>query len=386
MLKKLFLVLVMIFFSSTGLFAQFAIMKTDADSLVQRGTNFIYNVQFDSASACFSQVIERYPEHPAGYFLEAMVDWWKIWLYSNTTDKYDDDFLGKINKVMELCDRKLEPNPSDLTYLFFKGGAAGYRARYHTIRKNWLSAASDAKQAYDILIQTSKIAPGNHDIMLGTGIYNYFTIKFQEMYPLIKSIVNFLPRGDKELGLLQLEAAAKHARYSSTEAQVVLLQIYYSFEKDNWKAYEIARELFKNYPLNPYFHKFYGRTLVVMGHMQTMEDVWREILKRYISKTPGYSVEIAREALYYVGYALMSKGDKDMALKYFYKCDEASRVLDEEPSGFMVKVNLKIGQIYDLQGKRKLAIKQYEKVLDMDDRLDSHDLAEKYLKRPYGSK
>ena len=48
-------------------------------------------------------------------------------------------------------------------------------------------------------------------------------------------------------------------------------------------------------------------------------------------------------------YAAIAGGDHDLALRYFYKCDEASRLLDEEPSGFMAKLNLKVGQIYDLQ-------------------------------------
>ena len=49
----------------------------------------------------------------------------------------------------------------------------------------------------------------------------------------------------------------------------------------------------------------------------------------------------------------------------------------------MAKANLKIGQMYDRQGKRKLAIKQYEKVLDWENFGQTHELAEKYLESPF---
>jgi hypothetical protein len=44
---------------------------------------------------------------------------------------------------------------------------------------------------------------------------------------------------------------------------------------------------------------------------------------------------------------------------------------------------LKIGNIYDIQGKRSLAIEQYKKVLKWDDRQNSHDEAKRYIKSPF---
>ena len=59
-------------------------MKSDADSLVRVGIQYIYNVEFDRAHECFVKIINLYPEHPAGYFLDAMIDWWKITLFRDT--------------------------------------------------------------------------------------------------------------------------------------------------------------------------------------------------------------------------------------------------------------------------------------------------------------
>ena len=163
----------------------------------------------------------------------------------------------------------------------------------------------------------------------------------------------------------------------------MLISAYYTFEKDARSALPYAKELAQRFPRNPSFQRSLGRCLVRLGPLDTMELVWRDVLVKYMDKAFGYDEFAAREALYYIGVARMIAGDHDLALRYFYKCDEASRLLDEEPSGFMVKLNLKVGQIYDLQGKRELAIKQYRKVSGWKDYDGTVEQAERYLRVPY---
>ncbi len=365
-------------FIASNASGQYAILKSDADSLVRKGADYIYNVKFDSATKCFNEVMRKYPGHPAGYFLDAMVEWWKIKIYLNNTD-FDDVFLSKIDKVIEVCDRMLEINSKDLTALFFKGGALGYRGQYHAIRKQWLSAAGDGKEAFEIMLLCHEKAPGNHDIMLGTGVYNYFAEAIPEQYPLLKPLTLFIPRGDKKIGVLQLKSASIHARYAPVEAKVVLLQIYYSFEKNYNEAIHVAGSLHNSYPDNPYFHRYYARCYVKKGDLANYEKQWREILIRRINNMPGYDNLTAREALYYIGQALMIRGKYKDALKYLYKCDEACRILDDEPSGFMVEANMKIAKIFQIRGERENAAKQYRKILSMKEYNDSHSKAEKRL-------
>jgi tetratricopeptide (TPR) repeat protein len=379
---KIIIHLLFLFIPSIG-YSQWAIMKSDADSLVKLGVDYIYNVKFSEAENCFKQVQKLYPQHPVGYFLDAMVEWWKILLLKDET-KYDKIFLNKIQKVIDISDALLKENPKDINALFFKAGAIGFRGRYYTQRESWLNAVKDGAEGYDLLIECLKIAPGNHDIMLGTGIYNYFAAVLPEKYPIIKPLATFLPRGDRALGILQLNAAARSAKYANIEAKVVLLQIHYSFENDIYRAEEIINELYSKYPDNPYFHRYLGRIQVRRGNYYDFEQTWREILKRCMSKQFGYERYTAREAMYYIGLALFERGNYENALRYFYKCDEGSRILDKDgPSGFMVMANLYAGKILDIQGKRNYAIKQYEKILKMKDYNSSHETAKYYLKNPY---
>lgn len=384
MIKMRSIIFLVIFLSSSIANAQWAIMKSDADSLVKLGVDYIYNVKYDKAENCFREVQKLYPEHPVGYFLDAMVDWWKITLHKDD-NRFDKSYLKKIDKVIEVCDALLEKKSQDINALFFKAGAIGFRGRFYAQNESWLNAAKDGAEGYDLLIECLKIAPGNHDIMLGTGIYNYFAATLPEKYPIIKPLVTFLPRGDRSLGILQLNAAAKNARYAAVEAKVVLLQIYYSFENDLYRAEELIAELTNKYPDNPYFHRYLGRIQVRRGYTAEFEKTWREILNNCITKKYGYERYTAREAMYYVGLALYERGDYENALKYFYKCDEGSRVLDKSSghSGFMVLSNLYAAKILDIQGKRKYAIKQYEKVMKLKEFDNSHYQAKMFLEKPF---
>jgi tetratricopeptide (TPR) repeat protein len=383
-IKKLVLWSTLLFTSLHILEAQWPIMKEDADSLTHQGLNYIYDVQFDKAEKCFDKIKQRYPEHPVGYFLDALTEWWYVSLYRETED-YDKIFIEKIDKVIEVCNETLDKNPGDLIALFFKGGAIGYKGRLYSLRYDWLGAATAGSQAQDILNKCLMIAENNYDIMLGTGLYNYFAEVLPKEYPMLEPLMSFVQKGNKQIGLLQLKAAASKSKYSNIEAKVVLLQIYYHYENNTQEALRLAKELHQEYPDNPYFYKYLGRCYVKNYDIELWEKSWRDILIRFIQKKTGYENYTAREACYYIGAVLMNKSQNKMALKYFKKCEEASKILDNErPSGFWVKAAIKSANLLDLLGRRSEAIKKYKEVLAMNDYDNSHSEASRYLKTPFG--
>jgi tetratricopeptide (TPR) repeat protein len=382
-MKSLFIIL-SFFILSQNCFSQWSILNAEADSVVLRGTNYIYNLEFTKAAECFKFVQNKYPEHPAGYFLDAMSEWWKILIDKPNQNRYKNSFLDKITRTIEVCDSLLNYNSSNINALFFKAGSIGYRARFYVEDESWISAVKDGNEAFDLLIRCLKLAPNNHDIMLGTGIYNYFVSAIPEKYPVVKPMLLLLPSGDKKIGEMQLKAAAENARYASVEAKVVLMQVYYMFENRSFDCLTIIEDLHKKFPNNPYFKKYFARTLVRVGHWEDFEKIWREILVDCIDKKYGYERSLARESMYYIGMSLQRKGDLAQALKYYYKADEGSRAIDKDgASSFMAMTNLNIGKIYDKQGKRNLAISQYQKVLKMKNYNNSHAEANKYIENAF---
>jgi tetratricopeptide (TPR) repeat protein len=178
--------------------------------------------------------------------------------------------------------------------------------------------------------------------------------------------------------------AAEKGKYASVETSYFLMQIYYTYEKDYPRALALAERLHDRYPKNVLFHKYLGRIYVSLSNWQMVQGTYREIVNRVYKGERGYNASAEREATYYLGLCDMNAREYDAALRHFYRCDELSRMIDtKEPSGFMVMANLKIGMIYDALAKRDLAVRQYRKVLDMKEYLNSYKQAEGFLKTPF---
>jgi len=353
------------------------------EATVQRGIQDVYNLDFEKAERDFATLVMLRPQHPAGHFFRAMITWWRIMIDMDSR-QYDAQFFTELDTVVRLCDSLLEVNPNDVDAIFFKGGAIGFEGRLRFHRDDWLAAANAGRKALPLVQQASELDPRNYDILLGTGIYNYYAEVIPNEYPFVKPLLLFIPSGDRKKGIEQLRLAAARARYASIETSYFLMQIYYSYERDYPKALEIARSLHERFPNNMMFHKYLGRCHVVMGNWPAAEETFREIGDRVGKNSRGYTRAVEREAIYYLGLCAMNSRRFDAALQEWYRCDALSRQLDDqEPSGFMVMVNLKIGMIYDLQGKRELAVQQYGKVRNMKEYKDSQVQAEKYLKTPY---
>jgi tetratricopeptide (TPR) repeat protein len=353
------------------------------DARLQRGIDEIYNIDFANADKDFEEVIRRMPDHPAGYFFQAMTQWWRI--LSNFEDEsHDKEFLAALDKVVDMCETRLDKDENDVTALFFKGGAVGFKGRLRANRGSWLAAANDGLVALPAIRKAFKLDPANSDVLLGMGIYNYYAEVIPGQYPIIKPVMIFLPGGDKKIGLEQLELAAQKAHYAKVEAMYFLLQTYFTYERQFVRALEIAQELHNKYPRNPLFHRMYGRCYVSLGYWAEAFKVFSDVAEKFRNRQAGYDVYDGREAYYYIGRHLFLAGRYDESLQNLLRCDEICKRVDKSTaSGFMSMANLMIGMVYDAQKKRALALAQYQKVLEMKEYENAQKEARRYIEKPY---
>ncbi len=88
------------------------------DSLASSGIRQIYDIKFGQAERTFRELIADYPDHPAGRFFLAMIDWWKI-LLNPDDESHDEIFFQKLEDVIYQCDQLLDKNPENVDALFF---------------------------------------------------------------------------------------------------------------------------------------------------------------------------------------------------------------------------------------------------------------------------
>lgn len=373
-MKKIFLFVIVLSFL---ILAQ----NEDFDARVKEGIKQIYNIKFDDAEKTFRNLIADYPNHPAGRFFLAMIDWWKI-LLDIDNETYDDIFFQKLEDVIFQCDQILKNDPENVDALFFKGGAIGFRGRLRSVRNSWLKAADDGREALPIVERAAKLDPNNLDVLLGFGIYNYYAAVIPEEFPMIKPLMIFFPAGNKEEGLRQLQNTAFNGNYAKYEARYFLMTIYYRYEYNSVKAEEFAKMLVEDFPDNPSLQRWLGRIYVRQGKMNLADSLFKDVLRKADENFYGYNFPASlREANYYVGYNYRLNNEPDSARIYLQRCVEISEQIDkDEESGFQVNAVLYLAQIAEAQNKTSEAIRLYEKLLDMRDYGSSHRIAEGSLR------
>lgn len=353
------------------------------DSLVTSGIKQIYNIKFTDAETTFRKLIADYPEHPAGRFFLAMIDWWRI-LLDIDSEEYDELFFQKLEDVIFQCDEILKKDSENVDALFFKGGAIGFRGRLRAYRESWLKAADDGREALPIVERAANLNPDNLDVQLGFGIYNYYADVIPNEYPLLKPLMLFFPKGDKQKGIEQLVGTAANGKYAKYEAQYFLMTLYYNHENNPFKAFEYAEILTNEFPDNPSFQRWKGRIAAKKGDYFLASSVFQNVLDKGKSGYVGYNYsKTIREAAYYVGLQYYNQKQLDSSYYYFKQCEEVSRKADgKEESGFLINAVLYLGMINDQLGKREDAIDKYREVLRMKEYGNSHRLAKSYLETP----
>jgi len=380
MRKSINITSLFILFFAVNCFAQ----NNLRDSLITKGINQIYSIKFPEAEKTFNSLKKNFPNDPAGNFFLAMIDWWRI-LLNTTVEKYDDEFIDKLNFIISMCDSILEKKPDNVNALFFKGGAIGFRGRLRALRFSWLKAADDGRNALPIVEKVLKLDPNNNDAIFGMGIYNYYASILPDKYPILKPFMIFMPSTDKEEGIKQVKRTAEKGKYAKYEANYFLMLIYFSDENKPFLANNYARILTKAFPDNPVFEKWEGRITAKLGNSLRASEIFKDILLKGIEKFMGYGDDITkREAVYYIADRYWKENKIDSSKIFFQNCIDYSAKIDKDKtSGFYINALIYLGMINDVQNNRKAAIEYYNKVLDLDEYKQSHDLAEKYLETPY---
>ncbi len=345
------------------------------------GLALLYDLDFAGAQAHFARIIQRYPDHPIGPFLTGLNLWWQILLDLSDRSR-DAAFYNLMDAVLQRCERLLRRDPDNLDALFFKSAALGFRGRLRANRGDWFRAALDGKRALDAVMALARRRPQNPDFRFGKALYDYYAAVVPKRYPFVKPVMIFFPSGDREAGLRQLEATARHGYYLQAEAVYFLALIYYLFEEDYARTMEHVRWLRTHFPNNGYFHTLEGRVYVRWGYWLQGRRTFEAVLTRFQEGHRGYNAAMAEQALYFIALSYMLERRYQIALDYLLKL-EALTARRKEDTYFKVMGRLRQGMAYDALGQREIAVLRYREVLQMKDFGRAHERARQYLKTPY---
>jgi hypothetical protein len=139
-----------------------------------------------------------------------------------------------------------------------------------------------AKNTYKYLRRAFDFKDTYYDFYFFTGLYNYYREVYPEVHPIYKAFIFIFPKGDRQLGLYELQKASEKAVLLKAEATTFLTYVYQNYEKDISKSTFSSKVLLDQYPSNMQFLSLYTKSLLLEGKY----DLAEAMIKRGLAK-PG---------------------------------------------------------------------------------------------------
>jgi hypothetical protein len=280
--------------------------------LIRQTMQATYSLRLGDARSSAKTLEDRFPDHPAGYTLMAETYWWEA--QTDPGNPAIEDAYAAAQKIaVEKGEAALKlPKYSKIEVTAYLGSAWGSYARFQITQKEaYFSALRAGLKAHGYAEEVYKMDPNYWDIYVGIGAFNYFSGSLPAVIKPFAWLIG--ARGNRELGIEQLQTAMAKARYSQTEARIV----YYTamLSDKNWpealRTLEQLRAEFKdNFVIYTWLNDWYQEQAKHLAGAEYFETI--------------YSQEIQRSPLM-AKYALLEKADLQSSGK---RRDDALRTLE----------------------------------------------------------
>jgi hypothetical protein len=341
--------------------ASYLLLDRGLQYRITKSINSMYNFDFATAERDFAVIMYQYPEHPLPDFLMAIAYWWRIEI--NVDNKrYDNIFIQYLDRANAKAEKMLDQNPKNKEAAFFLAAGHGFQGRLYSERKSWTKATFAGKNALKYMEMSRGEQEFNPELLLGDALFNYFSVWIPENYPLLKPVLALFPKGNKKLGLSQLEKVASNAFYTRVEAQYFLFRLYGSEENRPEDALRIVEYLHEKFPNNPYFHRSFARYLYTTGKWTQAMQESLEIMDRMEKKQFGYEATSGRYAAFYLGEYYYRIGNTIEAKRYYSKTATLGEESESQESGYYLFSLISLGKIATAEKNKALARTYFNQV------------------------
>ena len=360
---------------------EYLLLNKSLQFRITEAVNSLYNFDFAAAERGFQVMGYNYPDHPLPSFLMGLSQWWKI-APDTQNEKYDGIFLKYMEETIKKAQALFDADPQNKEAAFFLAAAYGFEGRLYSERRSWTKAAFAGRNALKYLELSRGEEELNVELLLGDALFNYFSVWIPENYPLLRPVLALFPKGDKDLGLRQLEEVSDNSFYARVEAQYFLFRLYASEERKPYEALRITSYLHENYPNNPYFHRFYARQLYAVGRLLEAKDISLEILRRIDAGATGYEANSGRYAAFFVAQYYDRFGQLAEAKRYYQRAIGFGEESESEESGYHLYSLVHMGEISLKEGDKKKAKSYFNQVKKLAKRKHpAHVEAREFLKK-----
>lgn len=376
----------------------FVIRLGAQDALVQHAFNHFYNLEYDQAQADFEAAIARDPASPDlrnhlaetilfremyrdGALESELVSGNNSFLRRpklNPGPEVEKRFLDAVGAAMSLSEARLRRNPRDVDALYALGIAYGLRANYYwVVRKAWHDSLRDATESRKLHNRVSAIQPDNVDARLTQGLHDYIVGSLPMVYRMLGFLVGF--HGDKMKGIETVEDVARRGKTDRVDAEILLCALYRRETKAG-RAVPLLQDLIRRYPRNALFRFELAQMYADSGQGAKALAAVQEVAGLKMQSAPGFAGVPWEKIWFQLGTIEFWYNDLAGALENMRRVTGSRDELDLNTG---VQAWLRTGQIYDLTGRRPLALEAYKKAMAYAPEADAARESQHLLSTPY---
>ena len=281
--KLAMLLLMMICWTSSN--AQVSYLnRSDLLDQVDSCLKYTYNFSFSKARFFQEKLARTTPNHPAPYFLKALIVYWENFPLS-PKDKASERFIMLMNRTVELAKVYLESDKVHLEGVFFDLYGRAFKAMFWADNGKSGKVVPDLRTMYKHTKEGFILMEQFNEFYFSTGLYNYYIETYPKAHPAYKPLVSFMQEGNKIKGLNQLNYAMNNAVFLKVESMLFMSLIQLKYEEDLNTAAIYAEKLYEEFPHNIYYQ---GHLLTILLYKHRFQRV-REILETMKTQEDNYS-------------------------------------------------------------------------------------------------
>lgn len=350
------ILIILLYLSMQTLFAQKPVFTNERlKESIRYGVVCTYNYDFDKADEIYKILVRERPDHPATTIFYAMMIYWENFPLTGTSAK-SIIFVDSLLKSISNCEIMMRRDQDNKEAIFFDLVARLMLMQYYADNDLSKKVIAIVSLAYKLIRKGFLLKDEIVDFYYSTGLYNYYREAYPEFYPKYRAFALFFPKGDKKLGLQQLDYAGENSVFLSAEATSFLYYIYMNFESNYVIAMNYVNILNNHYPNNPLY---LAARLQLMLLLKDYDDV-----QPYFNRLAGFS----EKNRYFLMLNMIYKGifeekknkNYEISKKFYFDAINISKDYSKVANDQLSLAYFGLSRIYNLEGNAKKS-KEYRK-------------------------